>query len=66
MLQRQVLSFLAKVQYCRAPWGTRIAEWSLVESLIDEGIKRGLLKCVAPEQAMNSFDKTIDEELNMF
>lgn len=59
-------AFLNEVQYCRAPWGTRIAEWSLVESLIGEGLERVLLKRANPEQAMREAAKLIDDELNMF
>jgi multiple sugar transport system substrate-binding protein len=59
-------AFLNEVQYCRAPWGTRIAEWSLVESLIGEGLERVLLKYDTPEAAMKSSAKLIDDELNMF
>jgi multiple sugar transport system substrate-binding protein len=59
-------AFLREVRYCRPPWGTRIAEWSLVEELIGEGLERVLLKYDTPEQAMKSSAKLIDEELNMF
>lgn len=59
-------AFLAEVPYCRAPWGTRIAEWSLVESLIGEGLERVLLKYSTPEKAMREAAKLVDDELNMF
>lgn len=59
-------AFLNEVQYCRAPWGTRVAEWSLVESLIEEGLERVLLKYSTPEAAMRDAAKLVDDELNRF
>ncbi len=55
--------FLEEVKHARAPWGTRISEWSVVEDLYREGIERILLGYATAEEAMRRTAKLIDAEL---
>jgi len=57
--------FLDEVAHCRAPWGTRIADWSVVEQLIGEAIERVLLHRATSKQALHDAARLIDAELNM-
>lgn len=59
-------AFLSEVQYGRAPWGTRIADWSIVEDLLSEGIERVILGRASAEESMSRTAELIDAELKMF
>jgi len=58
-------AFLAEVPYGYAPWGTRISEWSTVESLLQEGIERVLLGRASAADSMRETARLIDDELNL-
>lgn len=58
--------FYDEVQYGRAPWGTRITDWSVVEDLLAEGIERVILGYSTPEDALGETAQLIDDELSMF
>jgi len=59
-------AFLSEVEYGRAPWGTRIADWSIVEDLLSEGIERVILGRATAEESMQRTAELIDAELKMF
>jgi hypothetical protein len=59
-------AFLDEVPYCRAPWGTRIADWAVVEDFLAEGTERVLLGYDSPEEACRRTAELIDAELSMF
>jgi ABC-type glycerol-3-phosphate transport system substrate-binding protein len=58
--------FYDEVQYGRAPWGTKISDWSVVEDLLSEGIERVILGYSTPADALNETAQLIDDELSMF
>lgn len=58
--------FLDEVPVARAPWGTRIADWSVVESLIMEATERIILRDADAQTAMHDAAKLVDDELNLY
>lgn len=58
--------FIDEVAHARAPWGTRISDWSVVEDLVAEGVERVLLGYDSAEDAMQRTAGIIDDELHMF
>jgi multiple sugar transport system substrate-binding protein len=59
-------AFIDEVAYARAPWGTRISDWSVVEQLCGEAIERVLLGRATPEESLAETAKLVDGELHMF
>jgi ABC-type glycerol-3-phosphate transport system substrate-binding protein len=59
-------AFLDEVPYGRAPWGTKIVDWSVVQDLLNEGIERVILGYATPEESMRTTAELIDAELGMF
>lgn len=55
--------FIEEVKFARAPWGTKISEWSVVEDLFQEGIERIILGYATAEESMHQTAKLIDAEL---
>jgi len=58
--------FLEEIEFARAPWGSCISEWSVVEDLLAEGIERVILGYATPEESMRQTARLIDAELSMF
>ncbi len=58
--------FIDEVAYARAPWGTRISDWSVVEQLCGEAIERVLLGRATPEDSLAETARLVDGELHMF
>ena len=59
-------AFIDEAGYARAPWGTRISDWSVVEQLCGEAIERVLLGRATPEESLKEAAKLVDGELHMF
>ena len=58
-------AFISEVQYGRAPWGTRISDYSVVENLLSEATERVLLGYADAATACREVAKLIDDELAM-